>query len=166
MLDRGDDPLAVHVTAASALSILKELLEQRGKSFQSRAFTEGMYQAALSRRQGKPPMQMGEEVDRVVGLILAGIEDGSIRSSSDVNLSLSKGDEYELLRHITAPFNFLKHASRDPAGLIDEGEVKPIEATIYAVAAYSMLFPGDHLPPEVMSFVDSHVDEGIPRLDS
>lgn len=159
MLEGHADPLAIHVVAASALNMLRELVDQQGASYQKRVLSTGLWQLAVSKSEGAPSEHLGSELNRVLDLIIAGMGDGSVSSPADVDLWLSREDEYGLLRHIVAPFNFLKHANRDPEGTIDEADVRPVDATMHAITAYGMLFPGDELPPQIRLLVEKHTGE-------
>lgn len=145
--------------ASSALSILRELLNRRGASFQQRVLTEAFYHYAQLKIAGEPLPDLGDELHRVVAEIAAAIQHGTIRSATDLTLNLDQSDERQLLQHIIKPFNFLKHANKDPADLLLEEEVKPVEATIYAISAFALLFPQDALPDDVREFISPHLEE-------
>jgi len=61
-----------------------------------------------------------------------------------------------MLRFLIGPFNFLKHADKDPEGILAEQDVKPVEATSFAVTAYGFLFPDEELDPKVAKFLRQH----------
>ena len=154
-----DDALAAHLIAASAFGLLRDLVAKRGQSFQSRAFAESMYYAALAHRRGeRNPFSDSPELMHVINLVCKGLEDGSVTSAADVKVSIPQRVERQMVAHIAQPTNFLKHADRDPNELIDLADVKPTEATMHAITAYALLFPSERLPPEIERFVLQYAD--------
>src|SRR3546814_20118771 len=55
MIDRKDDPLAIHVVASSALSLLRELVGTRGDAYVAQLIKEALFRAAPLTIQGLPP---------------------------------------------------------------------------------------------------------------
>ena len=155
MFERSDDPLAIHVVASSALNLLRELTQARGPNFTTLSVREGIFRAALSRAKGKPEPFLGsaEELDGVIDQIVQLIQSGAVKSAEDLEISGGEIDERKYLDKIIRPFNFLKHAQRDPLTTLDEGDVDPFDALTHAIGAFYFLFPGEQLQEEVIDFL-------------
>src|SRR3546814_6418267 len=66
MIDRKDDPLAIHVVASSALSLLRELVGTRGDDYVAQLIKDALFRAAQSKIQGLPTgMPESETVDKI-----------------------------------------------------------------------------------------------------
>lgn len=151
----GEDAVAVHVVAASALNLLRELLAQRGPGLVEQLMQAGIYQTALLRMQGG---QVPEhpEFERQLDLIIEAIEAGIVTEPADINLLMGPHSERGLLDPMLRPFNFLKHAQKDPLATLNEADVKPVEALNLAIVAYMMLFPGEGMSQPVRAFLAAH----------
>lgn len=159
MIARSDDPLAVHVVASSALNLIRELIQSRGPNYLTLAFREGIYRFALSRAQGEPdPFPITAEVDSLIDWIVHLIRSGQVASADDIVISGFQLDERKALDAVIGPFNFLKHAQRDPLATLNEEDIDPLEALTHAISAFSFLFPGERLPDEVAQFLG---DQGV-----
>lgn len=156
MIAADEDAVAVHVVAASALNLLRELLSQGGPGLVEQLMQAGFYKAALDRMAGKPVPE-NEELERQLDLLIAAIESGVVVEPSDVGVLMDAQMERGLLDPMLRPFNFLKHAQRDPLATLDEADVKPVRALQLAIVAYLMLFPGDGLSEPVRSFLVAHL---------
>src|SRR3546814_13808025 len=54
MSDRGEDALATHVVASSALNLLRELIEAGGENYVEQVLKLGLFSAASARLKGDP----------------------------------------------------------------------------------------------------------------
>ncbi len=153
MSDRGDDPLAIHVVASSALSLLRELIEKGGDNYIEQVLKLGLFHAASARLKGGAiNLPTNPQIDRLIEKVMGGLEDGEIKQASDLTITLDKEELRKLLDYITRPFNFLKHAQRDPLATLDEGDVEPEGTIVHALAAFSMICPGNALPDQIAPF--------------
>src|SRR3546814_16750620 len=59
MIDRKDDPLAIHVVASSALSLLRELVATSGDDYVTQLVKDGLFRAAQSKIQVLPTGKIG-----------------------------------------------------------------------------------------------------------
>jgi len=159
LANKDGDQLAIYLLATSALNILRELLRKRGPDYVTRGVLEGMFKFAQQRARGEP---LGFEADantnQLIDRIAAGIRNGSIKSAQDLRAT-GRSPEYDTLRYITLPYNFMKHADRDPLAHLQENHVKPTEAILHSITAYAMLFPGELLPEMVLSYAAANVDK-------
>src|SRR3546814_11259530 len=77
MIDRKDDPLAIHVVASSALSLLRELVATSGDDYVTQLVKDGLFRAAQSKIQGLPTgMREPETIDHIVDTVVRGTEEG------------------------------------------------------------------------------------------
>src|SRR3546814_16330995 len=77
MIDRKDDPLAIHVVASSALSLLRELVGTRGDDYVAQLIKDALFRAAQSTIQGLPTgLPESETVDHIFETVVHGIESG------------------------------------------------------------------------------------------
>ncbi|OYW46416.1 MAG: hypothetical protein B7Z08_01080 [Sphingomonadales bacterium 32-68-7] len=157
MTERGDDPLAIHVVAASALSLLRELIDKSGDPYVAQVLKLGLFTAAAARLQGEPiPLPTTPEIDAVIDRVVAGIDAGEIAAPADLILNLTADELRGMLGYIVRPYNFLKHADRDPLATLDEGDLDPEGVIIHALTAFSMVRPGKALPEEIKPFLIRH----------
>lgn len=154
MIERGDDPLAAHVVASSALNLLREKIEQNGDNYSARVLKEGLFYLASSRIKGEEAaIPTTPEMDVLIEGVVAGIEAGEIHQPCDLVINLNAEELRQLLNYITRPFNFLKHAQRDPLATLDESDFDPKGAILHAVTALGFLEPGREVPEPVASFL-------------
>lgn len=155
------DPIVVHVIAASALNMMRELISSRGTSFVERTFAAALYEHAHSRVEDREPifeLPYRELMEPIISDLEAQIRSGQISSHRDVNLTgMPRNLERKLLDHILEPYNFLKHADRDPNGSIALSDLKPIEAIVYAINAYSILYPAAELDDDIRVFLAAYL---------
>lgn len=157
MSERGEDPLAIHVVASSTLSLLRELIQANGDNYAAKVLKEGLFHAASFELTGKPvPRPTTPEIDALIDKVAAGIEGGHIKAPDDITVTLNSDELRDLLAYITRPFNFLKHAQRDPLAILDEEDVDPQGTLIHALTAYGMLRPGQALPDKIAPFLAKH----------
>lgn len=148
MIDRKDDPLAIHVVASSALSLLRELVGTSGDDYVARLIKDGLFRAAQSKLQGLPTgMPESETIDHIVETVVRGIEEGGWKTAADVVIATPKNEVRAWLDYIFKPYNFLKHADRDPLATLDEGDFDPEGALAHAMTAY-LMSRGDGKLPE------------------
>lgn len=154
MSDAGADPLATHVVASSAFNMLRELSKVDGAHFTVRVYQFSLYNAALSRVKGEDHGLPHHPVSEAwIDGIAKAIVSGGVKGPEDITIKDAQKTEFETFRYLVGPFNFLKHADKDPLETLDEGAVKPIEVISFAVTAYGFLFPDDELIPEIMDFL-------------
>lgn len=147
MLDRKDDPLAVHVVASSALSLLRELVGVSGDDYVAQLLNEAVYRAAQAELQGLPTgMPDSEELDAIVNTVVAGIQAGAVKSPADIIITTPQKEIRAWLDYIFKPYNFLKHADRDPLATRDEADFDPEGALAHAMTAYLMARGDGKLP--------------------
>jgi hypothetical protein len=54
MTERGEDPFAIHVVAASTLNMLRELIQQGGDDYGAWVLRQGLFEAASALLKGSP----------------------------------------------------------------------------------------------------------------
>ncbi len=157
MFPANADPVAIHVVASSALNILRELSKVDGRSFVERVFQSALFNGAASHLAGEPTGLPDHPIvnEWIEGLAQA-IQAGVVHAPTDIKINDAQKLEVETLKYLVDPFNFLKHADRDPNGKLDESKVKPVEATSFAVTAYGFLFPADEVDGKVGQFLKEH----------
>lgn len=155
MVERGDDRLASHLVAVSALRILRDLMGNDEKEYVAELLKVGMFTLAQMKVSGAaadlpvPP----EVADQVVELAEA-IERGDVTSADD--LEVRQEQPWKLLKYIDDSTNFLKHADRDPLAVLAEDEFKPEDAISNALTAFSFMCPGKPLPDEIRPYLARH----------
>lgn len=155
--DRGDDPLAIHVVASSALNLLRELIERSGDDYIANVLKLGVFALASAKRKGEPlPLPTNAEMDALIDKVVCGIEAGELEEASDLTINLNADERRNLIGYIIRPFNFLKHAQRDPLATLDESDFDPDGAIIHALTAFSMICPGKPLPDTIAPFLEKH----------
>lgn len=151
MIDRKDDPLAIHVVASSALSLLRELVGTSGDDYVAQLIKDGVFRAAQAKLQGLPTgMPDAEAIDHIVETVTHGIEAGAIKSAADIVIVTPKKEVRAWLDYIFKPYNFLKHADQDPLATLDESDFDPEGALAHAMTAYLMA-RGDGKLPETFT---------------
>ncbi len=154
MLERGDDPLAVHVVAASALNMLRELIHHGGDNYVTQVLKQGLFHAANAELSGKPiTLPTNTYIEEMIDRVVVGIKDGEFNGPAALPVEIDTANARKLLDYIIAPFNFLKHAQRDPLATLDESDVDPKSAIMHALTAYGMLAPGKPLPNVIERFL-------------
>lgn len=157
MSDRGDDALAIHVVASSALNLLRELIEKGGNNYMEQVLKLGMFHAASEVRKGAQlTIPTNASIDALIANVIGGMEAGEINQPSDLIITLDAEALRKLLDYVIRPFNFLKHAQRDPLATLDESDIDPDGAIIHALTAFSFVCPGKELPGEIAPFLAKH----------
>jgi hypothetical protein len=155
MAEKGDDPLAIHVVASSALNLLRELIEAGGDNYVAQVLKHGVFAMASARIKGEPiPVPAPPEIDRIIGEVADGIKKGQLNQPSDLEVPLSPDELRGMLGYIIRPFNFLKHASRDVLATLDEEDVDPNGAIGHALAALNFVSPNRPLPDEIKPYLE------------
>ncbi|MGL3823681.1 hypothetical protein [Sphingopyxis sp. R3-92] len=154
MIDRKDDPLAIHVVASSALSLLRELVGTGGDDYVAQLLKDSVLRAAQAKLQGLPTgMPEAESVDEIVDSVVRGIEAGVVKSTADIVIVTPKKEVRAYLDYIFKPYNFLKHADQDPLATMDEGDFDPEGALAHAMTAYLMARSDGKLPEPFTVFL-------------
>ncbi len=155
MVDRGDDRLASHLVATSALSLLRDLMKHDDKEYVTELLKIGMFTLAQLTASGDTdgltvPPEAAPQVDELA----AAINRGEVTSPDD--LKVTDEQPWKLLRYIVDPTNFLKHADRDPLAVLDEDAFDPEGAIGHALSAYSFVRPGKPLPDPIRPYLERH----------
>jgi hypothetical protein len=154
MNERGDDPLAIHVVAASSLNVLRDLIKKSGDEYVEQILKIGAFTLATARLNGETiTLPTNAAMDAVVAKIMTGIEKGEVKQASDIIISLTNDERRSLLSYIVKPYNFLKHADNDPLATLDEGDINPEGAIAHALSALTMVCPGTSLPDEIKPYL-------------
>jgi len=95
-------------------------------------------------------------MDTFVDKVVASIEAGVVKETSDLTINLTADEQRKLIGYIIRPFNFLKHADRDPLATLDESDFMPDRAIIHALTAFSMVCPAKPLPDTIAPFLAKH----------
>lgn len=154
MADRQDDPLGTHVVASSALSLLRELVTSQGDDYVARLLKEASFRGAQAKLQGTPTgLPQSDVIDEIVNKIARGIEAGAVKTTEDIIIVTPKQEVRSYLDYIFKPYNFLKHADRDPLATLDEGDFDPEGALTHAMTAYLMARGDGKLPETFADFL-------------
>lgn len=157
MSDRGDDPLAIHVVAASALNLLRELVDSTGDPYVAQVLKLGIFSIASARMKGEVvTIPTTPEIDALVEGVVLGIQSGEISDPSELDVALTTAELRDMLGYIVRPYNFLKHADRDPLETLDESDLNPDGVIIHALTAFSMVCPSKPLPDKIAPFLTKH----------
>lgn len=155
MLEHGQDPLAIHVVAASALRVLRDLIENSGDDYVEQVLKVGAFTIASARREGRSvTLPSNADIEVVIENVMAGMDAGRVNQASDLVVQLNKQERWRMLDYIVTPYNFLKHADRDPLATLDESDVDPEGAISHALTALTMVCPGKQLPVQVGPFLE------------
>src|SRR3546814_14311863 len=107
-----------------ALSLLRELVGTRGDDYVAQLIKDALFRAAQSKIQGLPTgMPESETVDHIVETVVLGIEEGGWKTAADVVIATPKKEVRAWLDYIFKPYNFLKHADREPLATLDESDL-------------------------------------------
>lgn len=157
MAERGEDALAIHVVAASALNVLRDLIAKAGDDYVDWILKVGAFTIAAAQVKGEPVMlPTNAAMDAVVEKVVGGIEAGEVAQASDLIITLTAAERRQLLDYIVKPYNFLKHADRDPLATLDESDIDPDGVITHALTALSMVTPGKSLPDEIKPYLERH----------
>lgn len=85
-------------------------------------------------------------MDAVVQKVVGGIQSGEVTQAADLVINLDAAGRRALLDSIVKPYNFLKHADKDPLETMDNGDIDPDHVIGHALSALTMVSPGKHLP--------------------
>lgn len=155
MAERGEDPLAIHVVAASALQVLRDLLKKAGDEYVEQVLKVGAFTIALARMKGESvDLPTNAEMDAVVEKVVAGIEVGAVKQAADLNINLDAAGRRALLDCIVKPYNFLKHADKDPLETMNDSDIDPDHVIGHALSALTMVSPGKPLPDTIKPYLE------------
>jgi hypothetical protein len=139
------------------LNLLRELIEAKGDNYSARVLKEGLFHTASFKLAGKPlSLPTTPEIDALIDDVAAGIVGGHIMTPDDIAVKLSPKELRGMLAYITGPFNFLKHAQRDPLATLDDEDIDPDGVLMHALTAYGMLQPDKALPDSIAPFLAKH----------
>jgi hypothetical protein len=87
MSERGDDPLAIHVVASSALNLLRELIEKSGDNYVAQVLKLGLFTLASARASGQPEtLPTNPDMDALIDNVVTGIKTGQVKDWSGLRL--------------------------------------------------------------------------------
>lgn len=157
MAERGDDPLAIHVVAASALNVLRDLITKAGDEYVDQILKIGAFTIASARVKGEPiTLPIDAAMDAVVEKVVAGIKAGEVAQASDLIFTLTAAERRQMLDYIVKPYNFLKHADRDPLATLEDNDIDPDGVIAHALTALTMVSPGKTLPDKIKPYLERH----------
>ncbi len=88
--------------------------------------------------------------------MIAGIEAGAVRKVADLVITLSAAERRQLLDYIVRPYNFFKHADRDPVATLEEDDIDPDGVIGHALTALTMISAGKPLPDTIKPYLERH----------
>jgi hypothetical protein len=97
-----------------------------------------------------------ESIEELIGQVQQGIRDGRFSDPADLKMTISEADRKVMRERLKVPYDFLRHADRNPDAELSEAEIDPLEAIMNATAAFSFAFPDRTLPSELHEFVERH----------
>ncbi|HUD91620.1 hypothetical protein [Sphingobium sp.] len=157
MAERGDDALAIHVVAASALNVLRDLIQKRGDEYVEQTLKLGAFTIAAARLRGdRISLPTNAAMEAVIENVMRGIEAGEVTQPADLIINLNADERRGMLTYIVKPYNFLKHADRDPLATLEEGDIDPDGAIAHALRALTMLSPEKELPDQIRPYLERH----------
>lgn len=157
MAERGEDPLAIHVVAASALNVLRDLIDKAGDDYVDQILKIGAFTIASAQMKGKlVSLPTNAAMDVVVEKVVGGIKAGEVTQASDLVITLTAAERRQLLDYIVKPYNFLKHADRDPLATLDDSDIDPDGVIAHALTALTMVSPDKSLPEEIKPYLERH----------
>lgn len=155
MAERNEDPLAIHVVAASALNVLRDLIKKAGDEYIEEVLKTGAFTIAMARLKGEPiNLPSNAEMDAVIEKVASGIEAGEVTQATDLIFNLDAADRRALLDCIVKPYNFLKHADNDPLATMDDSDIDPDHVIGHALSALTMVSPGKQLPDTIKPYLE------------
>lgn len=155
MVERNDDPLAIHVVASSALNLLRELIKISGNNYMEQVFRLGTFAAANAKISGNPiSIPNNPKFENLIERLARDIEAGAVNGPSDLSINLNQNELHKLLKYITTPYNFLKHADEDPSATLDESDFDPQGAIGHAVTALTIACPDKPLPDKIKTYLE------------
>ncbi len=150
-----EDPLAIHTVGAAAYRILRDLKQRRGRSELSDLYGRGLYYVARDLVDGKlesmPAELAGTNLEGLVNAVCGQIRDGAVTHRDDIKLRFGPGEEVSHWGAFNLPGNFLKHADKDPRGVLDEDALNNENLLLAAAGAYIDV-SGGRFTPEMMAF--------------
>src|SRR3546814_4848745 len=111
MSERGEDALATHVVASSALNLLRELIEAGGENYVEQVLKLGLFSAASARLTGDPiTLPTNPQIDALIEEVVGGLKAGEVTQPSDLTVTLDKEELRKLPYAIQRPFHLPTHA--------------------------------------------------------
>lgn len=157
MRERDEDALAIHVVAASALNVLRDLIEKSGDEYVEQILKLGAFTIAMARHTETPVnLPTNAAIDSVIENVMEGIAAGHVKQASDLKVTLTPAERRGLLGYIVTPYNFLKHADRDALATFDDSDIDPDGAIAHALTALTLVSPGRALPEIVKPYLERH----------
>lgn len=138
MYFRDEDRLAVHTVAGAAFGILKDLRRDRGKNEAIEAFRAAIFYAARDYKRG---ISLPDEL-RSDDAFMQLIEEVSQQIAENIDYidfelaSIPRATEERWWKMMSEHTNFLKHASRDTAALINIDELNTETVIMTAGSSY------------------------------
>ncbi len=155
MHENKEDPLATHVVAASALNLLRELIASSGEPYQMRVLREGIFLSAIAYLEKRPVnIPDTQEVNELIEKVAAAIQEGELMDASQLKIDLEKQKIIALLDSVYRPYNFLKHADKDPLETLEDGDVAPAVAILHALTAFGWVSSDRSWPDSVAPFFE------------
>lgn len=116
-----------------------------------------MFAAAKAKISGNPiSLPTNPEIESLIEGLAGDIEAGAISEPSDLTINLDQNELVEMLKYITTPYNFLKHADRDPFATLDESGFDTEGAIGHALTALTMVCPGKPLSDKIRPYLERH----------
>ena len=149
----GEDELAVHTVASAARSIVGNLRQQRGDDEVGYQYLVMVYRMMVEYRRNALPGFLMED-PKIVESIRRTVEELPVVTASTtweefkgmvVSVEIPPRKIREYWEDRTRIANFLKHADRDPHGLLALGEVDNQQLLINTIDSYQELVPGSLL---------------------
>jgi hypothetical protein len=124
MILHGEDELAVHSVAAAAYGILRGLKKKHGRGEVRDRFGLAIFLYASDLESGKidalpESITVSKWLADTIMLITAEIKAGRVKTAEDVIKKLAIKGEASYWAEFNQSANFLKHADRDPSGVLD-----------------------------------------------
>ncbi|MED5547295.1 MAG: hypothetical protein VYD90_18845 [Pseudomonadota bacterium] len=78
------------------------------------------------------------------------------RGAANLVITLSVAEPLWLLDYIITPYNFFKHADRDPLATLEEDDIDPDGVIGHALTALTMISSGRALSDTIKHYLESH----------
>ena len=155
MLECEVDDIAVHIIGSAALRLLSDLLEVKGRQFETELFRLAIFEDAKRIVVGlKPVLPDHPGIDEVTARLVSRLRSGLVSTVEDVSLTWDDDDRRILARTHLRPYDFARHADRNPSETIDLSEFRPSYVLSLAISALAFLDPGRPVEPEIQEFIE------------
>lgn len=156
MLECDVDDIAVHIVGSAALRLLSDLLDADGRQFETELFRLAIFEDAKRIVNGLNPVLPDHPgIDEVTARVVSRIKAGLVSTVEEVSLTWSEQDRRILARTHLRPYDFARHADRNPSDTIDLSDFRPSFVLSLAISALAFLDPERSVEPEVREFVDN-----------